>query len=85
MVQQYDFVARVREEVELLQRELGESGVSEGIRAMAERLQLPDGLALAALYRSAKRSGYTLKLLTEELKRQLEAEAASELSRRKER
>lgn len=75
MPQQYDFVGRMHEEVETLQRELAEPGVRHSLDETAEQMELPRELALAACHRSAKRSGYTLKLFLEELTRQLEAAA----------
>ncbi|MBI4492467.1 MAG: hypothetical protein HY690_06710 [Chloroflexi bacterium] len=83
MVQQYDFVARVREEVAGLEQELAEPGVREGVQALAERMHLPPEVALSALYRSAKRSGYTLKLLLEEVNRQLDAEVEHEVRKQR--
>lgn len=81
MVQQYDFAGRVREEVDVIEKELAEPGVADGVRATAERLQLPADLALAALFRAAKRSGYTLRVFLEEVNRQLDAQSAAEPSR----
>jgi hypothetical protein len=72
MVQQYDFVRRVREELEVLEKELSEPGVSDGVRATAERIGVPTETALAAFFRAAKRSGYSLRLMLEEINRQLD-------------
>lgn len=74
MVQQYDLVGRVREESAQIEQELGEPGVRDSLRATAERIGVPQELALAAFFRAAKRSGYTLRLLLEEVNRQLELE-----------
>lgn len=71
-VAQHDYIGRVQEEVAALQAELGERGAREELAKVAERLGLPAELALAAVYRAARRSGLTLRLMLTELNNQLE-------------
>ena len=71
--QQLDYIRGLRESVGALERDLGEAGVREGVARIAETLGLAEDVALAALYRESKRNGYTLKLMIDELERQIEA------------
>lgn len=71
-IEQHDYLGRVREEIVALQAELGERGVVDDLAMLSDRLGLPKELALAAVYRAARRSGLTLRLMLTEMKNQLE-------------
>jgi hypothetical protein len=71
-VAQHDFVGRVAEEVRDLQREVQEAGVSEALAQVSERLSLPPELALAAIYRAARRSGLTVRQMLADITAQLD-------------
>jgi hypothetical protein len=71
----HDYVERVREEIAGLSGDLSERGVSEDLAAVVRRLGLPEELALAALYRAARRSGISLRLLLTEITSQLDRAA----------
>lgn len=71
-IEQHDYLGRVREEVVALQAELGERGAVDDLAVLSDRLGLPKELALAAVYRAARRSGLTLRLMLTEMKNQLE-------------
>lgn len=75
MSQQLDYLAGLREAVSALDRDLAEVGVRDGINRVAQSLGLTPDVALAALYRESRRNGYTLKLMIEELERQIELAA----------
>lgn len=75
MSQQLDYLAGLREAVSALDRDLAEAGVRDGVVRVAQSLGLAPDVALAALYRESRRNGYTLKLMIEELERQIELAA----------
>ena len=70
----YDYVRHLREEFALLELELKEKGVEEGLAEVARRFSVSKEAALAAVHRASKRSGYTAQVFIEQLKQQLEAE-----------
>lgn len=72
MSQQLDYLAGLREAVSALNRDLAEPAVRPGIERVAAALGLPEDVALAALYRESRRNGYSIKLMIEELERQIE-------------
>jgi hypothetical protein len=74
-VAQHDYVGRVQEEVAALQAELGEAGAREALTKAVERLGLPPEVALAAIFRAARRSGLTLRLMVTEINNQLDRAA----------
>lgn len=80
---EYDFEARIREEIEPLQRELAEPGVREDLARQATRFSLPPDEFLAALFRGARRTGYTLRVMLDELAHQQEREAAAAMAARR--
>jgi hypothetical protein len=69
---EHDYVGRVREEIVALEAELGERGVRDALTATAATLGLPPELALAAIYRAARRSGLSMRLMLAEVEGQLE-------------
>ena len=69
---QYPLGEQVKEELLTLQRELAEPGARDGVAAATSALSLPPDLAIAVLYRAARRSGLTIRLLTEEIRREVE-------------
>jgi hypothetical protein len=71
-VAQHDYVGRVREEVAVLERELGERGAREELEKIAGRLELAPEVALAAVFRAGRRSGLSLRLMLTELANQLD-------------
>ena len=71
-VAQHDYVGRVREEVAVLERELGERGARDDLGKISERLDLPPEVALAAVFRAARRSGLTVRLMLTEIANQLD-------------
>ena len=72
MAEPVDYLGGLQESVKNLNRDLGEPGVRDGITRLADTLGLAEDITLAALYREARRNGYTLKLMIEELERQVE-------------
>ncbi len=72
MAEPVDYLGGLQESVKNLNRDLSEPGVREGITRLGDTLGLPEDITLAALYREARRNGYTLKLMIEELERQVE-------------
>jgi hypothetical protein len=74
-IAQHDYIARVREEVANLERELAEAGARDDLNAIAGRLGLPSDLAIAAVFRAGRRSGLTLSLMVKELAAQLDRES----------
>lgn len=72
---QHDYIARVREEVTDLERELAETGTREALAVVAARLAVPSDLALAAIFRAGRRSGLTLSLMIKELAAQLDRQS----------
>jgi hypothetical protein len=73
---EYDFAATMREEVEQLRREIGAPDLRAGLSEMAQRFQVSEEEALAALWRASKRHGETLSVFVGELRGQFEREAA---------
>jgi Flp pilus assembly protein TadB len=73
---EYDFAATMREEVEQLRREIGAPDVRPALNEMAQRFQVSEDEALAALWRASKRHGETLSVFIGELRAQFEREAA---------
>jgi hypothetical protein len=71
-VAQHDYVGRVREEIAVLERELGERGARDQLEKIAQRLDLAPELALAAVFRAARRSGLTVRLMLTEIGNQLD-------------
>jgi hypothetical protein len=71
-VAQHDYVGRVREEVAVLERELGERGAREDLEKIAQRLGLAPEVALAAVFRAARRSGLSVRLMLTEIGNQLD-------------
>jgi hypothetical protein len=71
-VAQHDYVGRVREEVAVLERELAERGAREDLEKIAQRLGLAPEMALAAVFRAARRSGLSVRLMLTELGNQLD-------------
>ncbi|HLG51903.1 MAG TPA: hypothetical protein VKY56_09780 [Chloroflexota bacterium] len=55
-----DYVNRIHEEVAALEREL-QGDVPARLTRIAQTLGIPDHLALAAVYRAARRSGLTIE------------------------
>jgi hypothetical protein len=72
MAEPVDYLGGLQESVKNLNRDLSEPGVREGITRLGDTLGLAEDIILAALYREARRNGYTLKLMIEELERQVE-------------
>ena len=72
MAEPVDYLGGLQESVKNLNRDLSEPGVRDGITRLADTLGLAEDITLAALYREARRNGYTLKLMIEELERQVE-------------
>ena len=72
MAEPIDYLGGLQESVKNLNRDLGEPSVREGVTRLADTLGLAEDVTLAALYREARRNGYTLKLMIEELERQVE-------------
>ena len=72
MAEPVAYLGGLQESVKNLSRDLGEPGVRDGITRLADTLGLAEDITLAALYREARRNGYTLKLMIEELERQVE-------------
>ncbi|MSQ32863.1 MAG: hypothetical protein EXR60_00305 [Dehalococcoidia bacterium] len=70
----YDYIRHLREEFALLELELKEKGVAEGLAEVAQRFSVSPELALAAVHRASKRSGYNMRLFIEQFKQQVEAE-----------
>jgi transposase len=70
----YDYMRHLKEEFAVLERELQDKGVDEGLRLIAERYQVPREMAVAAVHRAAKRNGYTMRVFIEQLQQQLAAE-----------
>ena len=60
---EYDFAATMREEVEQLRREIGAPDLRPALSEMAQRFQVSEEEALAALWRASKRHGETLSRL----------------------
>lgn len=79
MNQQLDHLAGLRESVNALERDLAEADVRDGVTRVAQSLGLTPDVALAALYRESRRNGYTLKLMIEELERQIELAAKQQV------
>jgi Flp pilus assembly protein TadB len=73
---EYDFAATMREEVEQLRRETGAPDLRPALSEMAQRFQVTEEEALAALWRASKRHGETLSVFIGELRAQFEREAA---------
>jgi len=73
---EYDFAATMREEVEQLRREMGAPDLRPALSEMAQRFQVTEEEALAALWRASKRHGETLSVFVGELRAQFEREAA---------
>jgi hypothetical protein len=71
-IAQHDYVGRVREEVAVLERELGERGAREELEKIAQRLGLAPETALAAVFRAARRSGLSVRLMLTEIANQLD-------------
>ncbi len=71
-VAEHDYVGRVREEIGTLESDLRERGLRDELTRVAERLGLPPELALAAIYRAARRSGLSLRLMVTEINNQLD-------------
>ncbi len=71
-VAEHDYVGRVREEIGTLESDLREHGLRDELTRVAERLNLPPELALAAIYRAARRSGLSLRLMVTEINNQLD-------------
>lgn len=71
-VAEHDYVGRVREEIGTLEADLSERGLRDDLNKLAERLNLPTELALAALFRAARRSGLSLRLMVTEINNQLD-------------
>jgi hypothetical protein len=69
---EHDYVGRVREEINALEKDLQERGAREELDKVVQRLNLPNELALAAIYRAARRSGLSLRLMLTELNNQLD-------------
>lgn len=74
-VAQHDYVMRVQEEVRDLEKEMNEPGVRDGLTRVTERLGLPADLATAAIFRAARRSGLTMRLMLTEINGQLDRAA----------
>ncbi len=72
MAEPIDYLGGLQESVKNLNRDLSEPGVREEVTRLADALGLAEDITLAALYREARRNGYTLKLMIEELERQVE-------------
>jgi hypothetical protein len=71
-VAQHDYVGRVREEVGTLEADLSERDARAELARTVERLGVPSELALAAIYRAARRSGISLRLMLTEINGQLD-------------
>lgn len=67
----YNYLGQLKEEFDVLERELNDKGVEEGLQEITRRFGVPREVALAAAHRAAKRSGYTMKLFLEQLEQQL--------------
>lgn len=70
---QPDYVGRVQEEVRALEADLKERGARDELGRVAQRLNLAEDLALAALFRAARRSGLSLRLMLTEVNNQLDS------------
>jgi hypothetical protein len=69
---EHDYIGRVREEIGTLEADLKERGARDDLAKVARQLDLPDDLALAAIYRAARRSGLSLRLMLTELANQFD-------------
>ncbi len=73
---EYDYIRMMNDEIKAIKAELEEEDTRQKLEGLAERLGLSWDVALAAAYRTSRRSGVRMSILIDELTRQLDAAAA---------
>jgi hypothetical protein len=71
----YDYIRMMNDEVKTIRAELEDEETRKKLEGLVERLGLPWDLALAAAYRTSRRSGVKMSILIDELVKQLDAAA----------
>lgn len=71
----YDYIRMMSDEVKSIRAELEDEETRKKLEGLAQQLGLPWDVALAATYRTSRRSGVRMSILIDELGKQLAAAA----------
>ncbi len=72
---EYDYIRMMNDEIKTIREELEDQDTREKLQNLTERLGLGWDIALAAAYRTSRRSGIRMSILIDELNKQLDTVA----------